>query len=105
MADSDALRAQRYRRHRQGDHSICRHRLVPGLGSPLAPVPDIRPAGAEFDPVAELRALADRLTEAYQPDRGNAAIARELRLTLQSLMGLPAEELDPLAELRAMMPD
>jgi hypothetical protein len=101
MADSDALRMQRYRRHRQGDHAICRH-------PPLAPVVEINPASAppgNLDPVAELRSLADRLTGAHQADPGNAAVARELRMTLQMLQGLPEEEIDPLAELRAMMPD
>lgn len=55
----------------------------------------------ELDPVAELRALAGRLAAAYDTDRGNTAIARELRLTLSALIGLPGagDESDPLADL------
>ena len=59
----------------------------------------------ELDPVAEMRALAGRLAAAYDTARHNTAIARELRLTLQALMGLPSEaEPDPLAELWASLP-
>jgi hypothetical protein len=55
-----------------------------------------------LDPVVALRELAGRLAGAYEADRGNTAIARELRLTLQALMGLPHEDQDdPLAELLA----
>ena len=104
MADSDAVRARRYRRHRQGDHSICRHRLVAVPAEVQAAFPADRLDVADLDPVAELRNLAGRVAEAYQADRGNAALVRELRLTLQALMGLPgADAVDPLDELRAMM--
>jgi hypothetical protein len=61
----------------------------------------LAPDPGELDPVAELRALAARLAAAYDTDRGNTAIARELRLTLTALMALPGagDESDPLAEL------
>jgi hypothetical protein len=51
----------------------------------------LTPDPGMLDPVAELRALAGRLAATYSTDRGNTAIARELRLTLQALMGLPDE--------------
>ncbi len=78
MADSGAVRQARYKRHQAGDHSTCKHdrplRLAP------APPPD-----PDFDAAAELRALAARLSAAYAADTGNAALARELRVTLQAL--------------------
>jgi hypothetical protein len=45
------------------------------------------------------------LAAAYDTDRGNTAIARELRLTLSALIDLPGtgDEPDPLDELRALM--
>jgi hypothetical protein len=82
VADSDALRAQRYRQHKTGDHSLCRH------GRPVLRSPDsspIRQDLAEFDPEAELRMLAGRLAAACAQDPANAALARELRATLLAL--------------------
>jgi hypothetical protein len=65
----------------------------------------VAPDPGELDPVAELRALAGRLAAAYDADRHNTAIARELRLTLAALMGLRGgDEPDPLAELWASLP-
>lgn len=106
MADSDALRARRYRQHRQGDHSACRHGRVLAPARPRlsevggAPTPSTLPEG-DFDPVAEMRALARRLADAYGEDTGNAGLARELRMTLLALEAVPAEpEWDPIAELQ-----
>jgi hypothetical protein len=91
VADSDATRSRRYRLHRSGDHSQCRHERVRA-------VPDL-PAG-ELDTQAELLALARRLAGAHEADPGNAAVARELRATLLALPDAPAA--DPLDELRDM---
>lgn len=46
MADSEALRQRRARRHRDGDHSLCRHEDVT----------PIRPAGSAEDLAAAVRA-------------------------------------------------
>jgi hypothetical protein len=65
---------------------------------------EIAPA-ADFDPAAELRALAARLIAAHKEDPGNAMLGRELRATLQAL-GAGSAGVDPvLAEVRAMFPD
>ena len=95
MADSNALRSRRKRGHAAGDHSLCRHRPQPGV---VPPPPD---PGDDFDPAAEMRALAGRLAAAYAADTSNTALARELRVTLLALGpgdGMP--EMDP--ELRAL---
>lgn len=95
MADSPAVRARRYRQHRSGDHTDCRHdrpRLVLAAGA-AEPDPD-------FDPAAELRALAARLAGAYQADPANAAVARELRLTLLAIAPEAEPEWDPIKELQ-----
>jgi hypothetical protein len=102
MADSGAVRQRRYKAHRAGDHRYCRHlREMPPPGHAYT-----ADDPGELDPVAALRELAGRLAGAYDADRGNASIARELRLTLSALIGLPdAEgEDDPLAELFASLP-
>jgi hypothetical protein len=82
IADSEALRAQRYRLHRAGDHSLCVRcavlRAGPGAASEAVPV---------TDPAKGLRLLAGQLTAAYGADLGNALLARELRMTLQALLG------------------
>ena len=97
MADSDALRAQRYRRHRAGDHGICRGECArPKL---VVQVPDAVP-DADFDPVLLLRELAARLAGAYAQDPANAALARELRATLLAIPPPPDDEPDWLEELR-----
>ena len=90
MADSNAVRSRRKRLHAQGDHSTCRH-------FPLAPRPVMVAAavdGDEFDPVAELRLLAARVVDAYRQDPGNAALAREARVTLLALMDKEPNEDD-----------
>ena len=50
----------------------------------LAAVVEI-PTGDDFDPDAQLRALAGRLVAAHSQDPANAALARELRVTLLAL--------------------
>jgi hypothetical protein len=68
--------------------------------------PDLLPGRAVTDPLAEMRQLAGGLASAYRADPANALLARELRMTLQALIGGggngPDSELDDLfAELRA----
>jgi hypothetical protein len=96
-ADSNAVRSRRKRQHAQGDHSMCRHpRDLPVRQVPA--VLDLDPD--DLDPVAEMRALAGRLVQACSEDRGNAALARELRNTLVALAGMvPDDEDDELARL------
>jgi hypothetical protein len=73
VADSDALRAKRHRRHRDGDHALCKH------GPVLALVKDepgrlARAVAAEFpetDPMS--RALALQLAD-LGSGRGAAAV-------------------------------
>jgi hypothetical protein len=93
LADSGAVRQARYKRHRQGDCSLCHHDR-PHLVPVAAPDP-----GDDFDPATEMRRLAGRLSAAYQADPGNAALARELRATLLALQG-PGGQADP--ELAAL---
>jgi hypothetical protein len=100
MADSAAVRSRRYRWHKAGDHSLCRHELA--VCDVETPAPAVESA---LDPGAELERLARRLTVAHQQDPGNAALARELRITLQALAAAEpdgAGDDDPLAELRAL---
>ena len=78
IADSEALRARRARRHRAGDHSLCKR--CAAVKSPA------EPPGELGEPTSELRDLAARLAAAHRAEPGNALLARELRLTLQSLM-------------------
>jgi hypothetical protein len=98
VADSDAVRSRRKRRHAAGDHSECRR----CSGRVLSVVP-IVPAAAEVDVRAEMNALARRLEAAHMADPLNVSVARELRLTLQALAGVEPPADDPLAELRAMV--
>lgn len=101
MADSDALRAQRYRAHRQGQHHLCKHPLARVTAPEVAALTATGP----IDRDASLRALAARLEAAHVADPANAAVARELRMTLTTLIGLPGEDdPDPLAELWASLP-
>jgi hypothetical protein len=85
MADSEAVRSRRKRAHAAGDHSLCRSCAAVKLA---APPEDVLPAE---DPKAELQALAARLAAAHRLDPGNANLARELRMTLQALMGKTAD--------------
>jgi hypothetical protein len=79
VADSDALRTRRRRAHAAGDHSLCKR----------CPVVRIEAEGEEIPASdrAKLRWLAEGLARAYQADPGNALLARELRMTLQALLG------------------
>ena len=95
MADSGALRVRRSRAHKAGDHSLCKRCAVLKLAE--AP-PDVPPV---TDPMSEMRLLAGRVALAHVRDPGNALLARELRMTLQALMG-PGETVDSeLAEMFA----
>lgn len=53
----------------------------------MADVPEA--VAGDLDPVAEMRALAGQLAAACAADPGNAAVARELRLTLLALADVP----------------
>jgi hypothetical protein len=102
MADSDALRQQRFRRHRSGDHSICRRNCKDSRPSlKIAPLP--AGSGKDLDPAAALRDLACQLQAAYRVDPANAVLARELRSTLLVLLPAPNAGID--AELKALMGD
>jgi hypothetical protein len=81
VADSGSVRTRRYRLHQAGDHSLCKQ--CAALREPSGPVTPAE-LGA---PAAELRELAARLAGAHRADPGNALLGRELRLTLQALMG------------------
>ena len=95
MADSDALRMRRSRRHKAGDHSLCRNCAALKLAAPPGESPPVD------DPMAEMRRLAGRVVTAHEKDPGNANLAREVRMTLQALMG-PGEAVDSdLAEMFA----
>jgi hypothetical protein len=105
LADSEALRARRRRRHKAGDHSLCvRCAAVRGGGGPpdgVRPRLEAQVAGVE-DPVAGLRQLAGQLAQDYRADRGNAMLARELRMTLQALVPQkPGNSDDDLSDLFA----
>lgn len=91
MADSDALRAKRARRHKAGDHSLCKHPRA--AQSPPVPQDGHLPPRPVSDAPGELRRLAGRLVAAHEADPGNALLARELRMTLQALSGgKPADD-------------
>ena len=79
MADSGALRVRRSRAHAAGDHSLCKRCAA-------LRVPPVEDLPVE-DALAETRLLAGRLAAAHRADPGNALLARELRMTLQALMG------------------
>jgi hypothetical protein len=80
---------RRSRAHKAGDHSLCVRcavvRADPVVVARAVPV---------TDPVAGLRLLAGQLVSAYGQDTGNALLARELRMTLQALMGGPGRNHD-----------
>jgi hypothetical protein len=94
MADSGALRQQRYKHHRQGDHHLCKHEQIGNAIADFGPPGD---PGDDLDPAAELRALAGRLAAVHQEDPSRADIARELRATLLAIQ-VPDEDTE-LAEL------
>ena len=78
MADANALRMRRSRAHRSGDHSLCKACAVVRVTGVVVPPVE--------DPMAEMRLLAGQLAAASRADPGNASLARELRMTLESLM-------------------
>ena len=104
MADSGAVRAQRHRLHKRGNHSMCRRNCGESRQVPRA-LPDIPPsseASGEFDPVARMRDLAEQLRQASAADPSDAVLAREYRLTLIELAkGSGEDGKDPFAELLA----
>jgi hypothetical protein len=103
VADSSAVRSRRYRQHKQGDHSLCRHDrpfLIPVAEAQIGNA--VADSGADFDPAEELRKLAGRLLAAYADDPGNAALAREARFTLQAISA-PPEEAPEMAEFFASL--
>jgi hypothetical protein len=73
--------------HASGDHSLCRkscagvQREITGL-RPVEGEPGRFPG---VNPETEMEQLAARLAVAHRDDPSNALIARELRMTLQSL--------------------
>lgn len=99
MPDSGALRQRRHKAHQAGDHRLCRHGPVDGARPVLAAAPDPADAG-EFDPRAELVALARDLGAAYRAEPSNASLARELRATLLAIPVPEDPSIDPLDELR-----
>ena len=90
MADSGALRARRHRLHKAGDHTLCRAGCA-GSGPDRSGIARLAVLEAGslgvsgLDPVREMTQLAKQLAAAYEADPSNALLARELRMTLQSL--------------------
>ena len=82
MADSGSLRVRRHRLHAAGDHSLCKRCAAVRTGLPAVEGREI-----PVDDTGKMRWLAASLVEAYRADPGNALLARELRMTLQALMG------------------
>jgi hypothetical protein len=83
MADSNALRSKRKRQHAAGDHSLCRR--CDGRSAVVVPP---APGDAGIDPGVSLARLAARLEAAHEADPSDAAVARELRVTLLALRGI-----------------
>jgi hypothetical protein len=85
MADSNAVRQQRKRRHAQGDHSLCLRHRCPALGAPPTPkagdTSDLAAAVLEEFPPSDRmsRALALRLVElAAGPGVGGVSAVKAL---------------------------
>jgi hypothetical protein len=70
---------RRSRRHKAGDHSLCRNCAALKLAAPAA-------CGEVTDARAELRQLAYRMAAAHREDPSNAFLGAELRKTLLELM-------------------
>lgn len=81
IADSGSLRTTRWKQHKAGDHSLCRNCAEKRF---LQSVPV---EGRFLEPSDALRDLARRLEAAHVAAPDDAAVARELRMTLQVLMG------------------
>jgi hypothetical protein len=102
LADSEALRARRSRKHRAGDHSLCRRcaavrgtvSIDNGTHVDFAPIQP--PDAPGLDPSAEMRDLAARMVGAHRLDPANAILGAELRKTLLELMpkGKPEADAD-----------
>jgi hypothetical protein len=88
MADSDAVRQMRRRRHRMGDHGMCTWRCKRARTSD---------SEADFDRSAALVELAEGLMAAWRADPGNAMLAREVRATLLALPSAADEAEDEFA--------
>jgi hypothetical protein len=97
MPDSNAVRSRRKRLHAEGNHSECTSRCA-ARRLRLAPPPAAVPYAGDFDARAELERLAVRLHEAYRADPGNAALARETRVTLLALAADAPQEDPEMAE-------
>src|SRR5438309_595744 len=102
MADSPAVRQQRHRRHKSGDHSLCRAGCGDHDRRQLAPVRPLSAPAADLDPRAELIDLARRLAAAHEADPARADVARELRATLLAIEAAEPAAADPIDELREM---
>jgi hypothetical protein len=68
---------ERSRKHKAGDHSLCKRCAVKRAAT--IPDPPVE------DPDAVMRQLAGQLAAACRADPGNATLARELRMTLEAL--------------------
>jgi hypothetical protein len=94
VADSDALRARRRRRHVQDDHSLCLPTRCTAVGAPARDVPRdtsgladaVREEFPDSDPLS--RALALRLVElAGGPGVGGVQAVRALAELVASQRG------------------
>jgi hypothetical protein len=97
MADSGSLRTRRWKLHKAGDHSLCKHPAEARITLARPPEPD-----DGLDPHAELVALARRLAAAHEAAPDRADVARELRATLQAVADAEPPAEDPMDELRKM---
>jgi hypothetical protein len=102
VADSDAVRARRHRRHKAGDHSMCRPGCEDHVTRQLASVRPITAPAGDLDPRAEMIELARRLAAAHEACPERADVARELRATLQAIEAAEPAAADPMDELREM---
>ncbi|GGM64173.1 hypothetical protein GCM10012275_38390 [Longimycelium tulufanense] len=81
MADSSTLRAQRFRRHQRGDHSLCRPQRCPyarrdSTAPPTPPAPP-RPEPVRDELGARGRRLWDEVTAAGELPPLQATLLRE----------------------------
>ena len=102
VADSDAVRAKRHRRHRSGDHSMCRQDCADRVPRQLAAVRPVAAPAGELDPRAELTELARRLADAHTADPQRADVARVLKDVLLAIEAADPAVADPMDELREM---
>ena len=103
MADSAALRQQRSRAHRSGDHSLC-----PSL-CPRRPDVVLVAVRAELATAGCLDTylgaaavqLADRIDQSVGSAPGLAGMVRELRATMYAALAGNRSAADPVDEIRA----